>query len=358
MSNDMNYVNYLGLEKVLNAQRMRSNETDKPAHDEHLFIIVHQTYELWFKQILFELDSILAIFKADHVNEEDMGKVVARAHRINSIFHVIIQHIDVLETMTPLDFLEFRDLIYKASGFQSTQFRLLENKLGLKSTQRVSMGDHPYSEHIHASDKAKVVATETEKSLFDCIDSWLSRTPFLSTDSFKFWDHYKLHANIMFQKDIEFIKNNSTLSEKDKSHLMAQIDSTLKLFDGLFDEKLFNEARKNGEWRFSFRALHAALLIQVYRDKPAFQLPFRLLTEILNLDSHLTQWRYRHVIMVKRMLGVRIGSGGSTGAHYLQQSADKHKIFDDLYKLTSFFIPRSKLPDLPEEFNKKLGFSF
>jgi tryptophan 2,3-dioxygenase len=135
------YGDYLGLGKVLNAQEPKSGEvwrvpestdstsTSVPksvaAHEEMLFIVTHQAYELWFKQILHELDSILDIFKQVPVPESLLTLVVTRLDRIAVIQTVLLQQITVLETMSPLDFLDFRDYLYPASGFQSVQFRLV-----------------------------------------------------------------------------------------------------------------------------------------------------------------------------------------------------------------------------------------
>ena len=117
---------------------MISKEYGKPAHDEMLFIIIHQIYELWFKQILFELDSVLEIFSKEDIQESRIGTAVSRLDRVIEIQKILIDQIHVLETMTPMDFLDFRDFLIPASGFQSVQFRLIENKLGLNKEDRYS----------------------------------------------------------------------------------------------------------------------------------------------------------------------------------------------------------------------------
>src|SRR5690606_31290490 len=118
-------------------QTRRSEAIGKPAHDEYLFIIVHQAYELWFKQILIELDSVIELFSQNPVSESSMGVIVSRLQRIETILKLLVQQVDVIETMTPMDFLDFREFLYPASGFQSLQFRLVEMKLGLKRDQRL-----------------------------------------------------------------------------------------------------------------------------------------------------------------------------------------------------------------------------
>lgn len=103
------YWDYLGLEHLLSAQNPRSDLGGRPAHDELLFITVHQAYELWFKQILHELDDVVLIMNAEPIPEKEMGRVTDRLDRITAIQRLLIEQLAVLETMTPLDFLDFRD---------------------------------------------------------------------------------------------------------------------------------------------------------------------------------------------------------------------------------------------------------
>ena len=141
----LNYSDYLQLEKILSAQDLMSAKRGTPAHDEMLFIIVHQVYELWFKQILHELDSVITIFKQESIIESDISFVVLRLQRIIEIQKILIDQIRVLETMTAMDFLEFRDDLFPSSGFQSAQFRLMENKLGLLKDHRIMYGGKDYT---------------------------------------------------------------------------------------------------------------------------------------------------------------------------------------------------------------------
>ena len=114
------YSDYLQLDKILDAQAPESNNHGQEAHDETLFIIVHQAYELWFKQILFELDSAIELFAGERIDERNIGIIVARFERVNLIHNLLLEQLPILETMTPLDFLDFRDLLVPASGFQSS----------------------------------------------------------------------------------------------------------------------------------------------------------------------------------------------------------------------------------------------
>ena len=98
----------------------------------------------------------------------------------------------------------------------------------------------------------------------------------------------------------------------------------------------------------SYTATLAALFINLYRDQPILHLPYRLLAEILDIDELLASWRYSHALMTLRMIGRKTGTGGSAGYGYLKSTADSHRVFADLFNLSTFLIPRSQLPELPE----------
>ena len=164
----VHYINYLALDKILNAQTLVSKEKGDEAHEEMLFIIIHQTYELWFKQILHELNSAVKLFKADKIDESNIGVIVGRMDRINKIMTTLIGQVDVLETMTSLDFLDFRNYLSPASGFQSHQFRKLEVLLGLKIEKRHQPGGCPYHAQFEGDKKQEILATKT-KELEDAV---------------------------------------------------------------------------------------------------------------------------------------------------------------------------------------------
>src|SRR6202047_199927 len=120
----LTYANYLDLEKLLTLQKPRSTP---PEHDEMLFIIIHQTYELWFKQLLHEFEKIKRDFSGG-----DLFGAIHSFKRTRTIMKTLVAHTDILETMTPSSFSSFRDRLDTASGFQSIQFRELEFLLGYK----------------------------------------------------------------------------------------------------------------------------------------------------------------------------------------------------------------------------------
>lgn len=355
----IHYHSYLQLDKILGAQKLRSAQTDnKGAHEETLFIIIHQVYELWFKQIRHELNSVMDAFDNDELKDGSVGKVVARLERVEEIFKLLIKQIDVLETMTPLDFLDFRAYLFPASGFQSFQFRLIENMLGLKEKQRVKYGNVHYKEVFPEEQQKELEDIRSNKTLFERMESWLERIPFLEFEGFDFIEQYKIAVQKMIDKETEAINKSDYLSDKNKEMRVKMLGDVNSHYRMIFDEAHYNEMKKEGNVKMSYKSLLAALLIKMYRDEPILTGPYNLLMNLGNIDSLLTTWRYRHAQMVLKMLGRKTGTGGSSGHKYLKDTAESHNIFTDLHSISTMLIPRSELPKLPEELKKKLGFSF
>jgi tryptophan 2,3-dioxygenase len=352
------YWDYLQLDRILGSQRPESAATGEAAHDELLFIVVHQAFELWFKQILHELDSVLALMGRERVPEKDVGVAVARLGRVVEIERLLVAQLDVLETMTPLDFLDFRDALVPASGFQSVQFRLIENKLGLHVADRLKIKGAAYTDVLNAEHAATVAASEREPTLRDHVERWLERTPFLHFGDFDFWTAYRDAVERMLARDREIVAAHPNLDEEERAVQLAMQESTAETFAVLFDAERYGALRASGQRWLSRDAVLAALLINLYRDEPMFQLPFQFLTRLVDVDEGLATWRYRHALMVHRMIGGRIGTGGTSGHAYLEATARRHRVFGDLFDLPTFFIPRSSLPVLPREVAEQLDFRF
>ncbi|MGQ0720332.1 MAG: tryptophan 2,3-dioxygenase family protein [Candidatus Eiseniibacteriota bacterium] len=350
------YSDYLCLDKLLSAQELESAKRGKAVHDEHLFIVVHQAYELWFKQILFELDAVLALFRAPSIDERDMGKVEAHLRRIVSIERVLLGQIEVLETMTPLDFLDFRSLLVPASGFQSAQFRLLENRLGLPPEVRMTIEGAAYTSRLSDTDRKAVEQSVIEPSLLALVDRWLARTPFLQLGAYDFWREYERAVRATLERDKAQIRENAALTEPERTALLDRFRRTEANFETLLERGKHDELLRAGRRRLSHPALLAALLINLYRDEPILQLPFRLLQLLMDVDEGLTSWRHRHALMAWRMIGGKVGTGGTSGTDYLREAAERYKIFTDLFDLSTFFLPRSALPKLPPEVARKMSF--
>lgn len=351
------YHDYLQLDRLLTAQHPKSGEDGEEAHEELLFIIVHQAYELWFKQILYELDSVITAFAGEAIRERDMGRLVARLERIVSIERLMMGQIDVLETMTALDFLDFRDKLIPASGFQSVQFRLIENRLGMARAQRPPINEAPYTSRFSPEHRELLEESETADTLHGLVERWLERTPFLEMGQFAFWDGYRSAVDRMLARERAAIEANPNLTEEGRHGQLAHLDSNEEAFATIFDEKRYQELRSAGRRRMSRRAFMAALLIKLYRDEPILQLPFRLLTALVDIDEGFMAWRQRHALMVLRMIGDRIGTGGTSGYDYLQETTRRSRIFSDLIEVPTFLIPRSELPELPAEVLEAMRFN-
>ncbi len=352
----MYYSEYLQLPTILDTQHPESfKQGNEPAHDEMLFIITHQAYELWFKQILFELNFIVDVFKKEKIddNSEDLNLVRHRLNRIIKIWELLTQQVSVLETMTPLDFLEFRNFLTPASGFQSMQFRLIEARLGLQMENRFNKAYYKRTNEggFNQNDFHTINRTESEVSLLSLINKWLVRIPFfeiglwknyksqfsLSVDLHPFWNDYR---NI-YEKGLNVHERNRIID-----------------FDRIFFEKgndAANTSAKND--LLTAMAMRSALFIMLYRDFPVFQTSYQILDALINIDNEMANWRHKHMDMVRRMIGMRTGTGNTTGRGYLEGALNSHYIFKDIAGLSTFLIERKKLPALPVELIRKLSYS-
>ncbi len=350
------YGDYLQLGKLLDAQHPASDAAGRPAHDEMLFIIVHQAFELWFKQILHELDAAMLLMSKDPMAERDVQRVVAHLERIRAIQPLLLTQIDILETMTPLDFLDFRDLLVPASGGQSKQFRLIENQLGLDAGKRLLINNARYSEVLQGEDREAVDASEEATTFFDLLEAWLERNPFLEFGAFDFWAAYREAVDALLASDLETVRANPHLDEEAMREQVASAASTSETFDTLFDAEKYAQLQRSGRRRLSHRSFLAALLISLYRDEPILNAPWRMLDLLIDIDMGFTSFRQRHAILAHRMLGTKMGTGGTAGHRYLSAAAQKHAVFTDLFELSTFQIPRSTLPPLPDEVRQQMQF--
>ena len=340
------YPDYLQLDKILNAQTLESDLRGAHAHDEMLFIIIHQAYELWFKQLLFEADSVAAILEKDVINDNspDLQIAVHRMNRMIEILKVAVHQIDILETMTAMDFLDFRDFLRPASGFQSIQFKILEARLGLRFSERHAQ--HYYLSQLRPEHAETVKTAEQKPSILDLVNDWLERMPFF--DEERYWKNYNRAFPLKKSHYHPFWSDYRKLYENSLGDIEV---ANLRHFS-----KLFFEKEKSEDRRLSARACRAALFIKLYRGQPMLQVPYQLLSYLLEIDTQLSTWRYRHIHMVQKMIGSRTGTGGSTGKGYLKGALDAHHIFKEIAELTSYLIERRNLPELSPELQERFGY--
>ncbi|KAI6177233.1 Tryptophan 2,3-dioxygenase [Aphelenchoides bicaudatus] len=398
------------LDKLLSAQTLRSEVVGKQSvPDEHLFIITHQTYELWFKQVIFDIDHVRNLLNNKIVDETKMLQIVSLLERTVRILNLLADQMLILESMSPLDFVEFRDYLTSASGFQSVQFRLLENKLGVVQTNRVKYNaQHYLNVFQNKAEMQRLVDSETEPSLFVLIDRWLARTPGIYDDELADVEESKddsVESNGINEATREMnamklngdVKTNEKDSDSDAQSLgersqmrknfwgcyvsavnhyltdmKAQIDlqqdeeeraqaeaefrKTKLSFNTIIGEEDYNVFLRKNERRLSYHAFKGALMIYFYRDMPRFSQPYQILKFLMDIDSLLQKWRYNHVMLVQRMLGSKQGTGGSSGYMYLRSTvSDRYKIFLDLFNLSTWLLPRTYIPKLTPTMVKTLS---
>ncbi len=346
------YGDYLGIERLLELQKPLSLREGKLiAHDEMLFIVIHQAYELWFKQILHEITACREVLSQPQADDDgpDMNVVVHRLKRVVEIWKLLNHQVDVLETMTPLDFLEFRELLHGASGFQSKQFRQIEASLGLEMENRFRPEYYKHTEFggFNEKDYAEISEAEKQPSLLQMTEQWLERMPFFEAEFWSGWaeapDDTAADSYGPFWARYRALYEQSLSERDEKADLL-----------GKFDKIFF----KTGWGAFRPSALRAALFIMLYRDEPMFRLPFALLNSLIEIDEQLGNFRYRHLQMVRRMIGSRVGTGGSSGEQYLQGAVNRNQIFKELSGIITFLIERGHLPTLPSRLRQALRFSF
>lgn len=257
----LSYNSYLKVDELLKLQTPLSQPSH---HDEMLFIIIHQAYELWFALILHEMRNVILQMEANEVLKAHHFMI-----RIVSIMKLLIPQIHILETMAPVEFLKFRDRLNPASGFQSVQFREMEFRAGLKNERYLGFFENQPELH------ARLKRAYLEKDLRE--------------------GYYEMLV-------VRGFKLPPQASQKE-----AQGDIQAKL------------------------EIISSLLI-IYRNSQE-NLPLYLLTEsFIEFDEYLALWREHHVRVVERIIGNKIGTGGSSGVQYLQTTSSK-KCFPCLWEL-------------------------
>jgi tryptophan 2,3-dioxygenase len=263
-----------------------------------------------------------------------------------------------METMTPQDFMSFRDYLVPASGFQSIQFKMLEIGLGLKSEFRIDFDKNQFYSRLNEKDRLFLQQLEHAPSLFERLEQWLERMPFLEFADFSFWQMYRQATDTMLANDKTTVQSIEQISEAERELQLAEIARTEDKFRALLDADQYQQLQQQGSFRLSQKALLSALFINLYQEEPMFNLPYQLLTCLTDIDEQLTIWRYKHAMMVQRMLGTKIGTGGSSGHDYLKRTTEKNRIYTDLFNMATFLLPKHALPVLPPTIKRQLGFYF
>ncbi|MHA1991009.1 MAG: tryptophan 2,3-dioxygenase family protein [Candidatus Hodarchaeales archaeon] len=350
------YWDYLKLDTLLNIQNGFYPDQSSVSTDELQFIIVHQTLELWFKLFISDLKDIRNIIDVEIVPETSIPTIVEKLKRSNQILKLATNHFDVLETLLPQNFLEFRDRLGTASGFQSVQMREIEIIMGLEDKQRVSLGGSTAIEHIKnaatLSEAGKIAWQRIEKaksetSLKSALQNWLYRTPINGSSPDQDTDKAILD---------DFIHNyingyQGILSQQREKLEQADVDNLeglkKRMEVSLNQVKEFLEALDiSSDDKHKIRRIRAGILfIESYRNLPLLAWPRLLLDSIVELEENFILFRTRHARMVERMIGRRIGTGGSTGVDYLDRTT-KYRVFTDLWAVRTSLLPKHAVPGL------------
>ncbi|KAF4526211.1 hypothetical protein B566_EDAN001896 [Ephemera danica] len=373
----MLYNAYLQLDKVLDAQRMVSAEDGRAVHDEHLFIITHQAYELWFKQIIFELDSIRKLFDNEDLAETQTLELLKRLNRIVLILKFFTRfttsQIIFYPVGGPGDDLRDDDTS-RLHGFPRlsvSSFRFPE--FAVSSTGEQARGQTGKFTVDSSSTECNITRT-TRACLGTMMQPWrCCELPRRNPRSPSWWNagwNAPLDSNLrdsIFGENTSIRYSNCSISsvareanECDaaaRAFYLQDHDKRKQIFDSIFQPGIHEALIRRGERRFSHRALQGAIMITFYRDEPRFSQPHQLLMLLMDIDSLITKWRYNHVIMVQRMIGSQnLGTGGSSGYQYLRATlSDRYKVFIDLFNLSTFLIPRSYIPPLSRDMKTRLS---
>ncbi len=351
---EVTYWSYLQLEQLLNLQGgLEGNET-RLSEDEIHFIVVHQVFELWFKLILRELYTARNRMAAPHVVEETIPYVVHHLRRINEIFKLAIDQFRVMETLTPQDFLTFRNKLGTASGFQSLQMREIEALLGPPSLPSTSNLPDPVQQLQEMASKSsfgeraleRIQRLHQEKSLRDALHDWLYRTPIQGSSP----------GTLEDQRVVEtFLQEYLTALEHYQEMQIAQhiagganertIRSQYAASLRMAQEFLLASDTAETE-RFRARRIRAGILfIESYRELPLLAWPRLLIDTVVEMEELFVLWRTRHARMVERIIGRRIGTGGSSGVEYLDQTT-RYRVFPELWAVRTCLLPHDQLPPL------------
>ncbi|XP_055342465.1 tryptophan 2,3-dioxygenase-like [Paramacrobiotus metropolitanus] len=333
------YGEYLRLDSLLsNVDMMSARYLPEPVHDEHLFITTHQTQEMWFKQILFEIDSIRDTFpERDSLDDRQCTTISQRLHRISVIWNVLIEHFTILQTMQPVDFMRFRHLLAPGSGFQSLQFRLIECKLGLTMKQR----GNPTAVCGAFSPPMQSTLTKaiSEPSVLDLVNQWLD-----NMDTADFAAQYtEAVREYLSDEQQQFDQEPDAHRREMLSRNLAQ---QKQVFEVVLDRSKYEEEVQTKKRRMSYNAFMSALKITFYRTEQRFQSAYAILTALVDIDSAMSKWRFAHITTAQRMLGSKSGPY-SSGYLYLRSTiGDRYKIFLDLINVSSHLLPEPYIPPL------------
>lgn len=355
----MNYWEYIHVEELLALQGGFDGDESRVNNDEAVFIVVHQIYELWFKLVLRELTATREVFRKNPVPDAALAAATRSLKRVVTIFEQAVAHFRVMETLTTRDYLAFRDRLIPASGFQSAQMREIEILLGLDDTLRIPLGrEGNYKEALKDAAGNPSPATRRVEariasgpSLKAVVYDWLSRTPIdgassvASTDRFieRFID---AHSVTVWSR--AKLAEQPSLSQRDLAELRSRYEREIATTSAFLLAEDCADAPP--DHRAYLRHVRAALVfLESYRELPRLTWAREFIDALLEMEQGMIVWRQRHARMVERVIGRRTGTGGSAGVDYLDQTALRYRIYNDIWTVRSLLLRQDALPPLEHE---------
>lgn len=361
-SNKPSYWEYIRTDELLALQGGIEADETALTNAEVRFIVIHQIDELWFKLALRELHTIRNQFAARYLAESTLSSITAALRRIATIFQMATHHFELMETMRTQDYLTFRDKLSPASGFQSAQMRRIEILMGLSDEDRAAVdqiGD--YRKALRSADGGKSKALEQVEdelvsgpSLRSAVMSWLIRTPILGSSpgdendqdvvdgfvaSFLAGHKEQLERTINQAVDIQALSadHRKRLRERYASHF-EQARTHLEATD------------IEAEQRLDIRRLRAAILfIESHSHLPLLSWPSQIIDALIQFEQSMLVFRQRHARMVERVIGRRIGTGGSDGVAYLDDTALHYRVFTEIWAARTLLLPPDLTPEVPDK---------
>lgn len=354
-----NYADYLRLDEMLALQGGLERDESKLTNHEVLFIVVHQVYELWFKLVVRELRAARDILKMDPVPDQQLSLAIAGLRRVREVLEQAANHFRLVETLTTRDFLDFRDKITPASGFESAQMREMEVLFGLPAAERVHLGrEGSYLTALRANDGSATPASKRVEAqiadrptLREAVDEWLLRTPIRGSAPSSEGDDAAVRA---FADDFlaahraeigDFAARaaRQANSDVDRAALQRRYAAeceNVRVF--LTAEDVADETE-----RVRRRRIRAALVfIESYRELPLLAWPRELCDLLVAVEQAFVIFRQRHARMVEREIGRRTGTGGSAGVDYLDETALRYRVFRDFWTVRTILVRRGAVPPL------------
>jgi len=350
------YWDYLKLNSLLGLQSGLEGDEDQICPDELHFIVVHQVYELWFKMVLREVREARKELASPKVPEEKLPHVVHHLRRVNQIFDLGLQQWKVMESLTPQDFLDFRDKLIPASGFQSFQMRELEVVVGLEEAKRHSYGGTNTFDHIKnlaarspagAFAWGRIQKALDEETLRSAVHKWLYRTPIHGSSPGDENDDAVVGGFIHDYVTAMEAYHQSQLARFEKVPA-GPTDKMVERFKKSRDDAkrfLLAEEMEPDEQQRVRRIRVGLLFVESYRALPLLAWPRTMVDCLVEFESQFVMFRYRHARMVERTIGRRMGTGGSSGVDYLDKTTE-YRVFTELWAVRTLLLPRAYLPEL------------